>query len=196
MLQDPAFAQRVKRRWATLRPYVDELVAQIPAAAAPLRTVAEADWQQWHATGELVPGSKHAETFDGEVAFLADWLAKRATWMSQPEASFTRRFRRITEKNGVVRLKVTLLGQHDQPVTVTYAPATGTATQGADYTLSPGTLVFEPGQTTRSIPVALSEDRLAEGRETIKIALTAGAPGVIVGTPGLTTVKIRDDDRR
>jgi hypothetical protein len=116
--------------------------------------------------------------------------------MSQPEASFTRRFRRITEKNGVVRLKVTLLGQHDQPVTVTYAPVTGTATQGADYTLSPGTLVFEPGQTTRSIPITLSEDRLAEGRETIKIALTAGAPGVIVGTPGLTTVKIRDDDRR
>jgi hypothetical protein len=194
MLQDPAFAQRVKRRWAALRPVIDEMIAQLPAAAEPLRTAAEADWRQWHSGPELVAGSKHAETFDGEVAFLADWLSKRAMWMSQPEAGFTRRFRQVTEKNGIVQLQVTLIGRHDQRVTVDYGPATGTATQTSDYTLAPGTLVFEPGQTTRSIRISLSDDITGEGPETIKVALRAGAPGVIVGTPGQTTVQILDND--
>jgi hypothetical protein len=40
----------------------------------------------------------------------------------------------------------------------------------------------------------LSDDITGEGPETIKVALRAGAPGVIVGTPGQTTVQILDND--
>jgi hypothetical protein len=195
MMKDPDFAMRVKKRWTTLRPRIDRIISQLPAAATPLRATAEADWAQWHAGTELVAGSKHAESFDGEVAFLQDWLSQRAAWMSEPEAGFARGFTSVTEKDRVLRPRVRLLGEHAGPVTVGYQVVGGTATAGADYQLSAGTLVFEPGRSVRSIPITLVDDREREGRETIKVRLQP-TPGVIVGSPARLTVKIAANDRR
>ena len=195
MLKDPDFAARVKARWTTLRPRVERLVSQLPAAATPLRTTAEADWAQWHAGTELVLGSKHAESFDGEVEFLRDWLTQRIAWMSQPEAGFARAFSSVNERARVMRPRVRLLGEHAAPVTVGYQVVGGTATAGVDYSLAPGSLVFEPGRTLQSLPITLIDDREREGRETIKIRLTT-SDDAIVGTPDLLTVKISANDGR
>ena len=195
MMKDPDFASRVKQRWSTIRPRVERLVSQLPAAATPLRATAEADWAQWHAGVELVAGSRHAESFDGEVAFLRDWLTQRIAWMSQPEAGFARGFTGVTERARVLRPRVRLLGEHPGPVTVGFEVVGGTATAGEDYRLTSGTLVFEPGREVRSIPIELLDDRVREGRETIKIRLTP-TPGAIVGSPDRLTVKIAANDRR
>ena len=195
MLKDPDFAARVKARWTTLRPRVERLVSQLPAAATPLRTTAEADWAQWHAGTELVLGSKHAESFDGEVEFLRDWLTQRIAWMSQPEAGFARAFSSVNERARVMRPRVRLLGEHAAPVTVGYQVVGGTATAGVDYSLAPGSLVFAPGRTLQSLPITLIDDREREGRETIKIRLTT-SDDAIVGTPDLLTVKISANDER
>lgn len=194
MMKDPDFASRVKQRWTRLRPRVERIVSQLPAAAAPLRTAAEADWAQWHSGGELVKGSKHAESFGGEVEFLRTWLTERIAWMSQPEAGFAQGFTSVEERDGVLRPRVRLLGEHAAPVTVGFQVVGGTATAGVDYALPSGSLVFEPGRTERALPIQLLDDRKRERRESIKIRLTT-TDGAIVGTPDLLTVRIGASDR-
>lgn len=195
MLMDPDFAARVKARWTTLRPRIDRLVSQLPAAARPLQPVAAADWTQWHAGAELVTGSKHAESFDGEVAFLRDWLTERSAWMSLPEAGFARSFAKIRERERALAPRVRLLGEHTQPVTVRYEVVGGTATVGSDYTIGVGDLVYEPGQAVQRIAVQVLDDRERERGETVKIRLVP-SPGAILGTPPQLTVKIAASDHR
>jgi hypothetical protein len=69
-------------------------------------------------------------------------------------------------------------------VTVDYSVTGGTATGGGvDYTLEPDTLTFYPGQSTRWINVAVVDDGLDEGSETIEITLSnlvGGVPGSIM----------------
>lgn len=195
MLQDPDFARRVKQRWTTLRPRVDLIISQIDGASQALLPAAENDWAQWHAGEEMVAGSKHAESFAGEVTFLRDWLAERSAWMSLPEAGFLRPFTKIRERDRLVRPRVHLLGESTARVTVDYAVVGGTATAGSDYALPAGSLVFEPGQTLQSIPVQLLDDREKEGRETVKIRLLPTS-GTVLGTPAQLTITIAGNDRR
>jgi hypothetical protein len=58
---------------------------------------------------------------------------------------------------------VTLSAPSDQPVTVAYATADGSATAGSDYQAASGTLTFAPGETTGTITVLVNGDRLGEG---------------------------------
>ena len=44
-------------------------------------------------------------------------------------------------------------------VTVDYATADGTATAGSDYTAASGTLTFDAGATSKTIPVSIADDR-------------------------------------
>ncbi len=57
---------------------------------------------------------------------------------------------------------VTLSAASGKTVTVDYATANGTATSPADYTAASGTLTFTPGQTTKTIDVAVQGDLLDE----------------------------------
>lgn len=195
MLTDPDFALRVKKRWTTLRPRVERIISQLPGAAQSLAPAAEADWAQWHTSDGIVEGSKHADSWAGEVAFLRDWLAERSAWMSLPEAGFVQGFTKVREQDRLLAPRVRLLGASTARVTVGYEVVGGTATAGSDYTVQAGTLVYEPGQTLQSVPIQLLDDQQREGRETIKIRLVPD-PGAILGTPSLLTVKIAANDGR
>jgi len=56
--------------------------------------------------------------------------------------------------------------------TVQYAVTGGTATGGDDYTLTPGTLIFSPGQTTKNISINIVNDGVPEEDETIIVSLS------------------------
>jgi len=79
-------------------------------------------------------------------------------------------------------------------VTIDYAVMGGTATRGEDYTLADGTLTFAAGQTLRNIPVAILQDALAEGHETIIITLSNPSPGAALGTIQTTAITLTDDE--
>ena len=67
---------------------------------------------------------------------------------------------------------VTLSAASADNVTVDYATANGTATAGNDYAATSGTLVFTPGQTSKTVTVAVTGDQGKEPNETFTVQLS------------------------
>lgn len=88
---------------------------------------------------------------------------------------------------------VTLSAISDKIVTVHYAITGGSAQQPEDYSLVKGTLTFAPGETTKSIPLAVVEDALSEADETVVVTLSAPVNAVL-GANVNTTYTIVDND--
>lgn len=87
---------------------------------------------------------------------------------------------------------VTLTTINDVPVTVNYATADGTAIGGLDYVPTAGTLVFEPGETRKTVMVPLVDDRFIEPTETFFLNLSAPTNATIQDSQATGT--IRDED--
>jgi ELWxxDGT repeat protein len=82
----------------------------------------------------------------------------------------------------------------DQPVTVAYATADGTATAGSDYQAASGTLTFAPGETSKSFTVLVNGDQLGEPNETFRVNLSGPTNATVADGQGLGT--ILDDEPR
>ena len=79
------------------------------------------------------------------------------------------------------------------PVTVNFASADGTASAGSDYTaLTPGTLTFAPGETSKIITVEVLGDATHETDETFSVVLSGPVNAGIAGSTATGT--IRNDD--
>ncbi|PYS47257.1 MAG: hypothetical protein DMF68_16520 [Acidobacteria bacterium] len=77
-------------------------------------------------------------------------------------------------------------------VKVDYATADGTATAGSDYQATSGTLVFNPGDTTRTITVLVNGDTSNEPDETFFINLANPQNATLAGAQATGT--IQNDD--
>ena len=97
----------------------------------------------------------------------------------------------VTE-GGIAAFTVTLRSSSEVPVTVSYETIDGTATAGADYTTTSGTLSFTPGQTTKRVEVQTLEDDEAEETETFTVQLSAPSGATVADGTGTGT--IIDDD--
>lgn len=87
---------------------------------------------------------------------------------------------------------VTLAPASAQTVTVNYLTSGGTATPGADYTATSGTLTFAPGVTTQTITVPIVGDTVAEPDETFLVSLSGPTGATLVAADGTGT--IQNDD--
>ena len=67
---------------------------------------------------------------------------------------------------------VTLSRAASGTVTVGYATADGTAVAGSDYTSASGTVVFDPGETSKSVPVTVLDDSVDDEGETVALTLS------------------------
>lgn len=101
----------------------------------------------------------------------------------------------VSENDGTLDLTVTRGGNTAIPATVRYARTSGSATPGQDFTLPAGTLTFGPGETSRTIPLIITNDAAAERSETVVVALAPGA-GTALGSPSSMTVTIDPSDQR
>ena len=80
--------------------------------------------------------------------------------------------------DGTIDFEVTLNARDDcKTVTVDWTTADGTATAGEDYAAASGTLTFGPGETSKTIRVALLETVDVDGSETLSVQL-GNAAGV------------------
>ncbi|PSN19110.1 hypothetical protein C7271_09010 [filamentous cyanobacterium CCP5] len=88
------------------------------------------------------------------------------------------------------------LSQSSTSNTVVAYSIAGTATAGTDYTALSGTVTIPSGQLAATIPIAVLNDALVEGNESVIVTLTGvtGAADVALGTTTSATVTITDDD--
>jgi hypothetical protein len=99
-------------------------------------------------------------------------------------------------KTTVFTFTVKLSQAYDEPVTVNYATADGTAkTSDNDYVAKSGTVTFAPGETSKTITVVVKGDKKKESSESFFVNLS-GASGnaLILDAQALGT--IFDDDNR
>jgi hypothetical protein len=97
-------------------------------------------------------------------------------------------------KRTVFTFTIRLSAPTDQAVTVNYATGNGTATAGSDYESKTGTVTFAPGQTTQTVTVVITGDRLNEANETFFVDLSGESGNALIIHPrGVGT--ILDDDR-
>jgi ELWxxDGT repeat protein len=125
----------------------------------------EHGWEPWH----LVPG--------GPAITVTDTTVTEGN-VGTTAATFT----------------VRLSEAHDQPVTVAYATAAGTATAGTDYQSVSGSLTFAPGETVKTITVLVNGDQFGEPNETFVVNLSSATNATIADAQGTGT--ILDDEPR
>jgi acetyl esterase/lipase len=89
-------------------------------------------------------------------------------------------------------VRVELTEASARPVTVDYRTVDGTATANFDYIESRGTIVFNPGQTSATIPILILGDAAIEPDETFTIELT-NASGAALAADRVTFVIENDD---
>ncbi len=116
--------------------------------------------------------------------------------------------RHVDEKDGLVYFDIILDRSVAQPLQVAYQTRDGSAADGTDYLGRTGTVVFQPGDTVKTVAIAIFDDGLAEAAEDFFFELTdvsgiAGASvaigaaratlGVSDGTPiAIPTISIED----
>jgi hypothetical protein len=106
-------------------------------------------------------------------ATIADSQGVGAIMDDEPRVSIGDVTRAEGPKNQATRFTftVTLSAAYDQPVTVSYQTVNGTAKSGEDYIAQSGTLTFAPGETTKTITIAVKGDSKREANETFYLDL-------------------------
>jgi hypothetical protein len=84
-------------------------------------------------------------------------------------------------------------GDTSAAASVVYATQDGSAVDTRDYTAALGTLDFAPGGTVAVIRLLLTDDRFAEGAETLTVSLN-NVSGAALGSPAVSTITINDND--
>ena len=84
--------------------------------------------------------------------------------------------------------RVTLESASSGTVTVNYATADGTAVAGEDYTATSGTLTFAPGETEKTVSVAIIDDEVEDSGETFTLVLSAPSGGKLGDTEATGTI--------
>jgi hypothetical protein len=87
---------------------------------------------------------------------------------------------------------VSLTSAYDQAVTVNFATANGTAKASSDYQSKTGSVTFAPGETTKTITVAVTGDKQQESNETFFVNLSGATSAGITDGQGLGTI-LNDD---
>ena len=91
------------------------------------------------------------------------------------------------------KIDVSLSSASGRRTSVEYAVAGGSAVNNRDYTLKNGILVFEPGETVKSIDIGINDNKLHENNKTIVVTL-ANPVNAVLGAQAVHTYTIIDND--
>jgi Ca2+-binding RTX toxin-like protein len=93
-----------------------------------------------------------------------------------------------------IPITLTLSAAYNQPVSVDYATADGTARAGTDYTSTRGTLTFQPGETRKTFTVPVKGDTLVEPDETLQLGLSQARGATLAPAASTATLTLVNDD--
>ena len=122
-------------------------------------TVTEAD----AGAGSVVVPRNALRSGDASIEHASGGRARARAGVSRPSPA---------AEGGTMAFRVSLARAAAYPVTVDYATADGTATEGEDYEAVGDTLTFAPGETEKTVEVPLLADTAAEGDETLTLRLS------------------------
>lgn len=100
----------------------------------------------------------------------------------------------INENAGAALVTISLIAPLASPASINFSTTDGTATSGADYLPTSGTLTFAAGETERTFSVPIVDDALNEDDETVILRLSAPSSNLSFGEPNTAVIKIIDDD--
>ncbi len=104
---------------------------------------------------------------------------------------------RVTEEaDATLGFVVSLSREASETVTVDFATADGTAAAGRDYTAAVGTLTFAPGETQKTVSVAVLDDAHDEGEETLTLTLSNASGAHIAADVATGTIENSDPLQR
>jgi hypothetical protein len=110
-----------------------------------------------------------------------------------PRVRFSSAAYTVSEGSTSAKITVQRTGATTPVVSVPYSTSNGTALAGFDYAGTSGVLTFTSGQTSKTFTVPILPDTLAEGGQTVNLAL--GTPiGALRTTPDTATLTITDND--
>jgi Ca2+-binding RTX toxin-like protein len=102
----------------------------------------------------------------------------------------------VGEGAGTAPVTVTRTGGSDGEISVAYSTGGGSATEGADYSFTQGTLTWADGDSAdRTISVPVIDDGDLEGDETVNLALSNPGGGAVLGPNDTSVLTIADDDQ-
>ncbi|MDC1135686.1 Calx-beta domain-containing protein [Alphaproteobacteria bacterium] len=101
-------------------------------------------------------------------------------------------FTTLDETAGNITATVSLSAASSLNITANYSTADVSATAGSDYAASAGPLTFAPGDTSKTITIAIMSDSVDEINETFEIQLSNVVNAVASSSPG--SITITDDD--
>jgi len=99
-----------------------------------------------------------------------------------------------SETSGTVTIQVLRTGSSSGAITVRYQVLDDTAHAGSDYVRQDGTLSFADGVTVQTFTIALLDDMLVEGNETITLLLSHPTGNSVIGSQAIAQLTITDDD--
>ena len=94
--------------------------------------------------------------------------------------------------NAVLVFAVALSRATSSQMTIDYATSDGTATAGADYTVTSGTLTIDAGSSSGSIEVGVIDDEHNEGSETFTLTLSNASSGDLTDASATGTITNHD----
>ncbi|MEO9485384.1 MAG: DUF2341 domain-containing protein [Ekhidna sp.] len=112
---------------------------------------------------------------------------------AQPVAGFTQASSFINESAGIAAMEVSLDAVSVNDVTINYT-VTSTATSGADYTLSNGSVLILAGSMSEDIQAVIVDDLVTEAAENVTVTLTTGTNATVGGTT-VHVLTILDNDQ-
>jgi len=100
----------------------------------------------------------------------------------------------VAENAGPAVITVSRTGGSDGAVAVDYASSDGSASAGNDFTVASGTLNFADGQVSDTFNVAILDDPVYEGDETLTLSLSNPTNSATLGNPASATLTINEND--
>ncbi len=143
----------------------------------------------WLPEDGIVPGFRQSEYLNGNGYFQYN-----ATGLNPGVIALETSVLAVNETDGAVAIRILRTGGSDGQVTVDYSTIDATAVAASDYQSQVGTLIFEAGQTQKTVLVPIVNDSLAEGTESFNFAIDNVTGGATLLAPRTATVTINDDD--
>jgi Calx-beta domain/Subtilase family len=101
----------------------------------------------------------------------------------------------VGEGDGTATVTINRTGLTTGSDSVHFAMVNGTAKAGSDFRNVSQTVSFAPGETSKTISVPITNDKVHEANETVSLTLSGPSLGAVLGSPSTATLTIVDNDK-